>query len=229
MAGEPEDSETSCAGCTGPTSRSSGCRGPNSTRSTGSTWCSSARRSTAGPRTGRGPGSGRRRMRITDYLPHDASRPHLALGVDPLVELRVRRRRRRDDAAGRDREVAAAAGETRCTRWPGGRHPGHPGRRPHGHAPRRHRGGPARRLGPGVADPLRRARRHRRHPVRVAVRARHADAAADRVRRGARGPVPADRAARVLARAAHAGLDGRAADALVRDERDRDARVWTTA
>jgi len=28
-------------------------------------------------------------IRTTDYLPHDASRPHLALGVDPLVDLRV--------------------------------------------------------------------------------------------------------------------------------------------
>jgi agmatinase len=28
-------------------------------------------------------------IRVTDYLPHDASRPHLALGVDPLAELRV--------------------------------------------------------------------------------------------------------------------------------------------
>jgi len=28
-------------------------------------------------------------IRATDYLPHDASRPHLALGVDPLRELRV--------------------------------------------------------------------------------------------------------------------------------------------
>jgi agmatinase len=27
-------------------------------------------------------------IRSTDYLPHDASRPHLALGVDPLVQLR---------------------------------------------------------------------------------------------------------------------------------------------
>src|SRR5580692_234205 len=27
-------------------------------------------------------------IRTTDYLPHDGSRPHLALGVDPLVELR---------------------------------------------------------------------------------------------------------------------------------------------
>ncbi|HVA73887.1 MAG TPA: agmatinase [Acidimicrobiales bacterium] len=28
-------------------------------------------------------------IRLTDYLPHDGSRPHLSLGVDPLVELRV--------------------------------------------------------------------------------------------------------------------------------------------
>jgi agmatinase len=28
-------------------------------------------------------------IRTTDYLPHDGSRPHLALGVDPLTELRV--------------------------------------------------------------------------------------------------------------------------------------------
>ncbi len=28
-------------------------------------------------------------IRGTDYLPHDGSRPHLALGVDPLAELRV--------------------------------------------------------------------------------------------------------------------------------------------
>src|SRR5438874_13611683 len=28
-------------------------------------------------------------IRITDYLPHDGSRPHLALGVDPLAEPRI--------------------------------------------------------------------------------------------------------------------------------------------
>lgn len=28
-------------------------------------------------------------IRLTDYLPHDGSRPHLALGVDPLLELGV--------------------------------------------------------------------------------------------------------------------------------------------
>ena len=164
-------------------------------------------------------------IRATDYLPHDASRPHLALGVDPLAELRDRRRRRRAHAAGRDGGVAAAAGGRRAGRGVGRRDTGDPGRRPHRHPARRHRGGQARGLGPGVADPLRRARGHRGQPVRLAVRARHADAAADRVGRGARRQVPADRAARVLAGAADAGLDGRAADALVRDERDRHPRA----
>src|SRR5580700_10932108 len=28
-------------------------------------------------------------IRATDYLPHDGRRPHLALGVDPLVDLGV--------------------------------------------------------------------------------------------------------------------------------------------
>jgi agmatinase len=37
------------------------------------------------------PGSrfGPQAIRLTDYLPHDGSRPHLALGVDPLVDLGV--------------------------------------------------------------------------------------------------------------------------------------------
>ena len=104
-------------------------------------------------------------IRGTDYLPHDASRPHLALGVDPLQELRVadigdvvmpsgdlmESIKRLEDAV----HAVAAAGAI----------PVILGRRPHGRVPGRDRGGPARRLGPGVADPLRRARRHRRHPV----------------------------------------------------------------
>ncbi len=28
-------------------------------------------------------------IRFTDYLPHDGSRPHLALGVDPLIDLKI--------------------------------------------------------------------------------------------------------------------------------------------
>ena len=47
-------------------------------------------------------------IRSTDYLPHDGSRPHLALRVDALRDLRVRRRRRRRDAAG-DIERSLAA------------------------------------------------------------------------------------------------------------------------
>ena len=152
-------------------------------------------------------------IRFTDYLPHDGSRPHLALGVDPLAEMRVA------DAG----DVEMPSGDTeRSLRTPGGGRPvglpgrraaGDPRRRPHHHLPRRDRGGPARGLGAGVAHPLRRARRYRRHPVRLAVRARHPDAAAHRVRRRAGRPVPADRAARLLAGAGDAGLDGRPADA----------------
>src|ERR1022692_3152530 len=36
-----------------------------------------------------GPRFGPQAIRFTDYLAHDGSRPHLALGVDPLAELRV--------------------------------------------------------------------------------------------------------------------------------------------
>src|SRR5271155_1840114 len=41
--------------------------------------------------TSRRPGArfGPQAIRGPDYLPHDGSRPHLALGVDPLQELRV--------------------------------------------------------------------------------------------------------------------------------------------
>ena len=90
--------------------------------------------------------------------------------------------------------------------------------------PGRDRRGPAPRLRPGLDDPLRRARRHRRHRVRLALRPRPADAPADRVRRAARRPVPPDGAARLLARPGDARLDGRAEHALLRDDRDRQAR-----
>ena len=38
-------------------------------------------------------------IRITDYLPHDGSRPHLALGRGPAGRTAHRRRRRREHAA----------------------------------------------------------------------------------------------------------------------------------
>ena len=62
-------------------------------RSPAPTWWSSARRSTAAPRTGPAPGSGRRRSGRPTTSAHDGSRPHLALRVDALRDLRVRRRR----------------------------------------------------------------------------------------------------------------------------------------
>ena len=135
-----------------------------------------------------------------------------------------RRRRRRGDAVRPDRAVPAPARRRRARRRQGRPDPGDPRRRPHDHLPRRDRRGPARRLGPGLADPLRRARRHRQHPVRLALRARNPDAPPDRLRRGPRRPVPADRPARLLARAGDAGLDGQPADAQLRDDRDRRAR-----
>ena len=52
-------------------------------------------------------------IRLTDYLPHDGSRPHLALGVDPLRGTRRGRRRRRRDAARRRSR----------RRWPGWKRP----------------------------------------------------------------------------------------------------------
>ena len=57
-------------------------------------------------------------IRFTDYLPHDGSRPHLALGVDPLAELRVADVGRRGDALGRHRAVAARAGGGRADHRP---------------------------------------------------------------------------------------------------------------
>src|SRR2546430_12045470 len=47
-------------------------------------------------------------IRFTDYLPHDSSRPHLALGVDPLAELRV--------ADAGDVEMPSGETETSLTR-----------------------------------------------------------------------------------------------------------------
>ena len=57
-------------------------------------------------------------IRGTDYLPHDASRPHLALGVDPLQELRVADAGDVVMPSGRNREVAARL-EVGCPRGRG--------------------------------------------------------------------------------------------------------------
>src|ERR1700681_4341984 len=48
---------------------------------------------------------GPKMIRTTDYLPHDSSRPHLTLRVDPLQELRVVDARD-IEMAGREQRVA---------------------------------------------------------------------------------------------------------------------------
>ncbi len=120
------------------------------------------------------------------------------------------RRRRRADAGRRDRAGPGAAGAGGPHRGRGRGDPGGAGRRPHHRPARRDRGGPPARHGAGVGGPLRRPRRHRRHPVRLPARPRHPDAAADRVGRGPRRPVPPARPARLLAAPRRARLDGRA-------------------
>ncbi len=131
-----------------------------------------------------------------------------------------------------ERVTAVAAGR---------RHPDRARGRSHDRPARRDRRRPTRRLGTGLGHPLRRPRRHRRFADGIALRSRHSHASADRVGRLPRRSLLADRTARLLARTGDAGLDGRAGDALIRDERDRGARSrrragrgdrrspWTTA
>jgi agmatinase len=108
-------------------------------------------------------------IRMTDYLAHDGSRPSLALRTDGLRDLRVL------DAG--DVEMYSGDIETALGRLEAAVETGDPQRRD----PRRPRRGPLDRLRrrqgrgqrarprPGVDGPLRRARRHRRHRVRLAV------------------------------------------------------------
>ncbi len=157
-------------------------------------------------------------MRAADYLPHDGRRPHLALGVDPLAELAVvdagdvemppgdmEASLERLEAA-----VDAVAGAGAIPVVLGG---------DHSIALPDATGVARARLGGGLGDPLRRPRRHRRHPVRLPLRPRHPHAPAHRVGGGARRPVPPDRPARLLARARDPGLDGRPGHAQLRDDR----------
>ncbi len=146
-------------------------------------------------------------------------------GRGPFGRARGSRRRRRRDAARGDRRVARATRARRGTDLALRLDPCRPGRGPHHRPSRCDRGGQARRVGPGLGHPLRRPRRHCRHPVRVHVRSRDADAAPHRVRCGARRPLLADRPSRLLARPRHPGLDGGPGDAQLRDDRDRGARA----
>ena len=106
-------------------------------------------------------------IRGTDYLPHDASRPHLALGVDPLRELRVAdlgdvvmpSGEMERSLRGLESVVQAVAAAGAVPVILGGDHtitfPDATGR------------GQASRLGARVADSLRRARGHRGHAMGV--------------------------------------------------------------
>ena len=152
------------------------------------TWSSSVRRSTAAPRTAPAPGSARRAIRQACYLPHDGSRPSLALRVDGLQRPAGARRRRRGDVSAatsiglagrargggvrgrggraRSRSCSAATTRSRCpTR------PGWPGELGYGRVSLVHFDAHA---DTGDID------------VRLALRPRPADAPPHRVRRGAR-------------------------------------------
>ena len=164
-------------------------------------------------------------LRSCDYSEHTGSRPHLSCGSTRCSTWGGRRGRHRD-GADRDQAVAGQPAGGGLTSWPrAGKIPVVLGGDHTVAQPDITGAGRAFRLRPDLGDPFRRARRHRRHPVRLAVRARAADAPGDRVRGGPRRSVPADRAARLLARAAGAAVDGRAGHALLRDGRDRPARA----
>ena len=199
-------------------------------RSPAPTSWSSARRSTAARRTGPAPGSARRRSGPTDYLAARRLPAAPRAAGRPAARPAGARRRRRRDAARRHRAVAGALTEAVGD---GRRRPGRSRSSSAATTRSRWPTSPASRAGtsrrPGLGGALRRARRHRGHRVRLALRPRPADAPADRVRRG-RG----DRFLQIGLRGywpgpGDAGLDGRAADAVVRDDRDRSPAAWTTA
>ena len=151
------------AGCTDRMPPSSGCRPPTGGsrqpgRGVGRDHRGPVRRWDVTPAGCR---FGPQAIRFTDYLPHDGRRPHLALGVDPLVELGVVDVGRRRDAGRADRDVARTTRGGRGLRWPGRGGAGGPRRRPYDRPAGRDRGGPGGRLGPGLGDPFRRPCRHR--------------------------------------------------------------------
>ncbi len=78
-------------------------------------------------------------IRFTDYLPHDGSRPHLALGVDPLAELKITDVGDIELPSG-DTELSLRRLEEAVQKAAAGRHHSRDTRRrPHHHIPRRHR------------------------------------------------------------------------------------------
>ena len=147
-------------------------------------------------------------IRMTDYLPHDGSRPSLALRTDGLLDLKVVDAGDVEMYSG-DIETALPALEAAVQKvTESGAIPVILGGDHSVTFPDAKGVANVTRPRPGLDDPLRRPRRHRRHRVRLAVGARPADAPADRVRRAARRPLPAGGAARLLARPRDPGLDG---------------------
>ena len=108
-------------------------------RSLRPTWSSSGRPSTAARRTAPARGSGRWRSVRPATSPHDGSRPHMALRVDALQDLAVRRRRRCRDAPRRDRARARRTRGGRVRRGRGRGDAARAGRRPLDRAARRDR------------------------------------------------------------------------------------------
>ena len=154
-------------------------------------------------------------IRMTDYLPHDGSRPSLALRTDGLQDLKVYDAGDVEMYSG-DIEVALPALEAavehvvRAGAVPvslGGDHSiAYPDAKGCAKCDRR---------GSGLDDPLRCPRRHRRHRVRLALGSRAAHAPADRVRCRTRRSVLASRASRLLATSGNPGVDGDAAHAVL--------------
>jgi arginase family enzyme len=162
-------------------------------------------------------------IRMTDYLPHDGSRPSLALRADGLRDLKVYDAGDVEMYSG-DIEVALPALEAAVQKVVqagaipvslGGDHSiAYPDAK-----------GCANVIGAGRVSMIHFDAHADTggHRIRLAVGARAAHASVDRVRRPTWRPVPADRAPRLLATAGHSGLDGSAAHALLRDDRDRAA------
>ena len=144
--------------------------------------------------------------------PTTGAGPHLALGVDPLVELGVVDVGDVEMPPGEMETVPRHGSEQAvATVAAAGAMPVDPGRGPHHRPARRDRGGP--RLGWGEVSVIHFDAHADTGDTQFGslLRPRHADAPSHRVGRGPRRPVPPDRARGLLARARDPGLDGRAA------------------
>ena len=186
------------------------------------TWRSSAPRSTSRRRTAPAPASGRgrsarrptSRARTTST---SAWRSSTGWRSSTSVTPTARTARPRSATP----TSASASTPGRRARHRAGR----PRRRPLDHVAGGHRRRRRPRLRQRRHRPLRRPRRHRRHHRRQPGQPRHADAPADRVRRGARHALRAGRPARLLAAAGHVRVDARAGHDVAHDAGDLGARA----